>query len=434
MKQASSSPVRSELKNIRIRLSDRFLMAAVVLAPLALAVGFYRAVATQWDPALVLYTGFVLALCLMAWRRHHLHHMLKGGVLLVVLLTVGVTGAVQNGLLAPALMYLVVAPPFANMLFGRRVAMLTLGLVVAALVAVGTYIVVTGHLPPVNILAYMTSPIAWVQELAVLILVIVLLQVAVDVFIGSLVKSLSTTHRRERHLIARNAMLERSTLALQQAHEATQASLEKNAAMVVRLDQVIRQTVDAFTTATVHTDPYTAGHEKRVADLSLTLGRRLGLSEDQLLGLELAAKVHDVGQLKVPSEILLRPNALTALEFKFVQQHSQAGWEILHEIDFPWPVAEIVRQHHENFDGSGYPSGLRGDAILLEARIIRVADLVEALSSHRPFRAARTREEVVQCVMSERGRAFDPVIADMCLEVLSEGYVLPFAAASAPPK
>lgn len=409
-------------------------MVAVVLAPFALAVGFYRATVTHWDPALVLYSGFVLVLFLMAWRRHRLSPVLKGSVLLAILLVVGASGAVQNGLLAPALMYLVVAPPLANMLFGRRAALVTMGIVVVVMAGVGAYVVEAERLPPMNIPAYMTSPIAWVLELAVLILVILLLQVAVDVFIRSLVKSLLTTHRHARNLIARNAMLERSALALQQAHDATQASLAKNAAMVERLDLVLRQTVDAFTTATVHTDPYTAGHEKRVADLSLALGRRMGLSEDRLLGLELAAKVHDVGQLKVPNEILLRPNALTALEFKFVQQHSQAGWEILREIDFPWPVAEIVRQHHENFDGSGYPGGLCGEAILLEARIIRVADLVEALSSHRPFRSAHLREEVVQCVTNERGRALDPAIADICLALLSEGYALPPAVLPVPSK
>ena len=195
--------------------------------------------------------------------------------------------------------------------------------------------------------------------------------------------------------------------------------------MVARLDLVVRQTMEAFTTATVHTDPYTAGHEGRVADLSVAIGKRLGFSNDRLLGLEMAARAHDIGQIKIPAEILLRPHDLTTIEFEFIKQHAEAGWEILKNIEFPWPVAEIVYEHHENYDGSGYPRGLVGEDILLEARIIRVADAVEALSSHRPFRAAFAPGEVVARLAASSGTNFDPRVTDVCLEILSSGYVFP---------
>ena len=169
---------------------------------------------------------------------------------------------------------------------------------------------------------------------------------------------------------------------------------------VERLDRVIRQTVAAFARATVHTDPYTAGHESRVAHLCVRLGHRLGLSEHARQGLELAAKSHDIGQIKIPAEILLRPRKLTPLEFEFIKQHPEVGWEIFRHVDFPWPIADIIRQHHENYDGSGYPHGLAGEEILQEARILRVADMAESLSSHRPFRSAFTRDEVLGHLLS----------------------------------
>lgn len=195
-----------------------------------------------------------------------------------------------------------------------------------------------------------------------------------------------------------------------------------------RLDAVLRQTIDAFTKVTVHTDPYTAGHEARVADLCVALARRIGFDEDRLRGMELAAKTHDIGQMQIPSEILLRPRRLTPLEFAFVKKHPDVGWEILRSIDFPWPVATIVRQHHENFDGTGYPQGLKGEEILIEARILRVADMLEALCSHRPFRSALSLGDAVETLKSARGTALDPQIVDHCVDLVSQGvYRFPSA-------
>lgn len=434
MNSNPSSPVRAELAQMRIRLGNQFLVSAAILAPIALAVSLLRAIQMGWDSVVLLHAGMVVCICAMAWMRKRIHHNVKGAVLVGMFLTAGVTGVMNRGLLAPAMFYFVLVPFFASVLFGRWGAYAAVAAVVIAVAGTAMYIVGTGRLPLGDVEHYMTSPIAWGLELVVLLLVITFLLIAIEAFTHSLVKSLSSSYRHEKHLVLRNLSLQQTSDALHRAHAETSASLEANAAMVKRLDRVIRQTIDAFTTATVHTDPYTAGHERRMADLSLALGRKLGFDEDRLMGLELAARAHDIGQLKIPSEILLRPHALSALEFKFVQLHAEAGWEILRWIDFPWPVAEIVRQHHENFDGTGYPSGLRGDAILLEARIIRAADMVEALSSHRPFRAACTREEVIQQIAAARGCALDPRIADLCLEILAQGYAFPpTTAPTAPP-
>ncbi|WP_298379072.1 HD domain-containing phosphohydrolase [Azospirillum sp.] len=202
---------------------------------------------------------------------------------------------------------------------------------------------------------------------------------------------------------------------------------------LIKLDAVLRQTIDAFTKFTVHTDPYTAGHEARVTDLCVALARRLDFDAERLRGMELAAKTHDIGQMQVPSEILLRPRRLTPLEYEFVKKHPDVGWEILHSIDFPWRVADIVRQHHENFDGTGYPQGLKGEDILVEARILRVADMLESLCSHRPFRSALPLDEAMETLMAARGAALDPLIVDHCVALVAQGgYCFPSAVGASP--
>ncbi|MGC2855787.1 HD domain-containing phosphohydrolase [Novispirillum sp. DQ9] len=201
---------------------------------------------------------------------------------------------------------------------------------------------------------------------------------------------------------------------------------------VNRLNSVLHQMIDAFTTATVHTDPYTAGHERRVADLCKVIGQRMGLSQDRLDGLVVAAQTHDIGQMSIPPEILLRPGRLTPLETRFVAQHPEVGAQILSSVDFPWPVAAIVRQHHENCDGTGYPDGLVQQDILLEARILRVADTMEALCSHRPFRDAFSYDEALGMLEDLKGSAFDPDVVDCCRTLVSQdGYRFPSGGAQA---
>lgn len=167
-------------------------------------------------------------------------------------------------------------------------------------------------------------------------------------------------------------------------------------------------------------DPYTAGHQRGVARLVVAIGREIGLEQERVNGLMMAALIHDLGKLNVPAEILAKPTKLTPLEFNLIQTHSQSGYEILEGIEFPWPVAQIVLEHHERFDGSGYPQGLKGEAILLEARILAVADVVEAMASHRPYRSALGIEAALEEIRAKRGAAFDPRVADACLTLFRE--------------
>lgn len=167
-------------------------------------------------------------------------------------------------------------------------------------------------------------------------------------------------------------------------------------------------------------DPYTAGHQRRVAELAVAIANELQLPEEQVEGVHLAGVVHDIGKIRVPSEILSKPGKLTALEFGLIKEHAQNGYEILHTIDFPWPIAQIVLQHHERLDGSGYPQGLKGEQILLEARILNVADVVEAMSSHRPYRAGLGIDAALAEITLNKGKLFDPVIVDACVKLFRE--------------
>lgn len=162
-------------------------------------------------------------------------------------------------------------------------------------------------------------------------------------------------------------------------------------------------------------DPYTAGHQQRVARLAVAIASELQLPAQQIQGLYLAGIVHDVGKIKVPAEILSRPGQLSELEFALIKTHAQAGYDILKDVDFPWPIAQMVWQHHERLDGSGYPQGLRGDAILEEAKILAVADVVEAMMSHRPYRAGLGIEAALREIENCSGRFYDPAVVGACI-------------------
>lgn len=194
--------------------------------------------------------------------------------------------------------------------------------------------------------------------------------------------------------------------------EARQA--EKNASV----RQSLVQTIRALSAALQHRDLNTASHSDRVADLSLAIGHKMALDPERLQGLELAAMVHDIGKIQVPSDILMRPHRLSPEEFALVKTHSEVGAQILSDVKFPWPIADTIHQHHENFDGSGYPRGLQDDEILLEARIIRVADSVEAMLSHRPFRRAHDRAYALAELRSGSGNKFDPDVVAACVDLL----------------
>ncbi len=185
------------------------------------------------------------------------------------------------------------------------------------------------------------------------------------------------------------------------------------------LDQVV-----ATVAAVVEVrDPYIAGHQRRVAQIAERIGARLGLDEDSRQGLSVAATIHDVGKIGVPADILMRPGPLTTLEFALVKQHSQIGHDIAASIEFPWPVATMILQHHERIDGSGYPHGITGPDILLGSRILAVADCVEAAASHRPYRPALGVPAALDIIRSERGRTLDSDAVDACLAAFASGEV-----------
>lgn len=163
--------------------------------------------------------------------------------------------------------------------------------------------------------------------------------------------------------------------------------------------------------------PYTSGHQKRVSKLAVAIARELELSEKEVKLIKVAALVHDIGKISIPAEILNKPYKLARVELNLIKNHSQTGYNILKDISFPWAVEEIVLQHHERINGSGYPRGLTGDEILIEAKIIAVADVVEAMSSHRPYRPARGIKEALEEISQNRGILYDPKVADICLKL-----------------
>lgn len=173
-------------------------------------------------------------------------------------------------------------------------------------------------------------------------------------------------------------------------------------------------------------DPYTDGHEKRVGQIAMAIGNELGLDQDRIEGLKIGGYIHDIGKISIPSEILTKPGKLLDVEYDLVKSHAQNGHDILKGIDFPWPIAEIAYQHHERMDGSGYPRGLVGDEILFEARIIAVADVVEAMASHRPYRSGIGLELALKEIERGRGLQYDAGVVDACLHLFRDkGYELP---------
>lgn len=193
-----------------------------------------------------------------------------------------------------------------------------------------------------------------------------------------------------------------------------------------RLRNSLLSSIEALAATVEYRDPYTAGHQRRVATLAVQIANVYGLDSNQIEGLNLAAIVHDVGKIQIPAEILSMPRRLTDIEFSLVKSHSQIGFDILKSIDFHWPIAEIVRQHHERIDGSGYPQGLSGEQILIEAKILCVADVVEAMSSHRPYRPSLGIDAALDEITQQRGIHFDADVVDACLGLFREqGYQLP---------
>jgi PAS domain S-box-containing protein len=195
---------------------------------------------------------------------------------------------------------------------------------------------------------------------------------------------------------------------------------------VARLEQAMQSTIDVVATIGELRDPYTHGHERRVGEIAAAIATEMGLEESQVEGIRIAGYLHDVGKIGVPAEILAKPARLTKAEFDLVKDHAQQSYEILKTVPFPWPVAEAAWQHHERLDGSGYPRGLKGEEIILEARVLSVADVVEAMSSHRPYRPGLGLEKALTEIESNRGKLYCPRVVDACLRLFREkGYTVP---------
>jgi len=222
---------------------------------------------------------------------------------------------------------------------------------------------------------------------------------------NKLFKLPSEVHRALKESKARTKR-KRTELELKQSYEKLKKAFEgANQAIALAIEK---------------RDPYTAGHQQRVTKLACAIAQEMSLSEYKIEGIRMAGMVHDIGKIYVPAEILSKPSQLTEAEMAIVKCHSQVGYDILKNIEFPWPVAEIVLQHHERMLGDGYPAGLAGEEILQEARILAVADVVEAMSSHRPYRPALGIKAALEEINRWRGHHYDPVVVDACKKLFEE--------------
>lgn len=197
----------------------------------------------------------------------------------------------------------------------------------------------------------------------------------------------------------------------------TQEALQNSMRQLTNLTE---NSIEALAAAVDLRDPYTAGHQRKVAKLAEKIAERMKLNSERVFYLKLAAMVHDAGKIQVPSEILNKPGKLSELEMEMVRSHAKSGWELFKNIEFTWPLAEMIHQHHERLDGSGYPEGLKEEEILLESKILAVADVVEAMSSHRPYRQALGIDAALDEINKNAGKLYDKEVVDICLKLFNE--------------
>ncbi len=187
------------------------------------------------------------------------------------------------------------------------------------------------------------------------------------------------------------------------------------------LKTTLKGIIEAMGITVEKRDPYTAGHQVRVAGIATAIAKKMGLSKNETEGIRLTGIIHDIGKIAVPAEILSKPGKINEFEFGIIRSHAQVGYDIIKKIDFPWPISQMVYQHHERLDGTGYPRGLSGDDILIEAKVIAVADVVEAMASHRPYRPALGIETALKEICNNRGRVFEPNVVDACCDLFENG-------------
>ncbi len=214
-------------------------------------------------------------------------------------------------------------------------------------------------------------------------------------------------------LMAYGLFFREQLIASKQAEKKLVQSLQET-------QSLLEETVNTLAAVTELRDPYTAGHQERTAGLACAIAVEMSLSEEQVKGIHVSALVHDIGKISVPAEILSKPGKLTEIEFTLIKTHVQVGFDTLKTINFPWPVAKIVLGHHEKMNGSGYPQGLSGAEISLEARILAVADVVEAMASHRPYRPAHGIDKALQEVEKNSGVLYDTAVVTACSKLFSE--------------
>ncbi|MCJ7687104.1 MAG: response regulator [Desulfobacteraceae bacterium] len=225
--------------------------------------------------------------------------------------------------------------------------------------------------------------------------------------------------RRNRILMSVANALRRRELEI--ANRAYSEGLEQLVAdRTSQLKKALDGIIQAIASTVEIKDLYTAGHQLRVAGLAFAIAKEMGLSEDQAEGVRVAGTIHDLGKIAVPAEILSKPGQITEIEFGIIKTHPQTGYDILKDMEFPWPLAQIVLQHHEKMDGSGYPQGLSDEKILLEARVLSVADVVEAMASHRPYRPALGIDVALEEISKNKGLLYDPEVVDACLKLFME--------------
>ena len=243
--------------------------------------------------------------------------------------------------------------------------------------------------------------------------------------------ALSIKWQAERQLLDLHSelenLVEKRTAALVESNKLLKIEIENRKHVQQELEQsfqnlkkVMDSTIQAIAMTVEKRDPYTSGHQMRVAKLTRAIAESLELPQHQVEGAFMAASIHDIGKISLPAEILTKPIQLTEIEISLIQAHSQAGYDILKGIEFPWPIADIIVQHHERMNGSGYPRGLAGEDILIEARIIGVSDVVETMSSHRPYRPSMGIDKALQEIILNKGTLYDARVVDACLHIFQE--------------
>ena len=243
--------------------------------------------------------------------------------------------------------------------------------------------------------------------------------------------ALSTKWQAERQLLDLHSdlegLVEQRTVELVKSNKLLKTEIENRKHVQEELEQslnnlkkVMTATIQAIAMTVEKRDPYTSGHQMRVAALTRAISQTLGFTEDQVEGAYMAASIHDIGKISLPAEILSKPIQLTEIEISLIQAHAQAGYDILKGIEFPWPIADIIIQHHERMDGSGYPQGLVGENILMESRVIGVADVVETMASHRPYRPSMGIDKALAEITQNSGTLYDTDVVAACLKIFQE--------------